>query len=155
MAFCLLVNSIAPLSKMFDASNIFTLVIETKQALFQLSSACATPVNEVSRVVGTENPLAAGVTAGSNAEDRSCSTDLIFGSGQRTSMGIKEISEGPGGLSRVALTDACLYPANFSVMLHHWPPGQGFVYVLFLVYLVTLSRSNLPWAAVPVCRRRR
>lgn len=146
--FCLLVNSVTSLAPAYDSGgSAFSRVEATKQALCQLGNACVLPVAEVGDAVGREAPLSAGFKSAGKDDLQPRPSDLINGFAQRV---VLESRVNGYGICHWSGPDK-VFPGSFNISAHQWPPGEkGFVYLLFLMFLVILLRSTLPWETVAV-----
>jgi hypothetical protein len=150
VALCMLINLAAPFAQALNSTdNAFSKVFQTKQALFQLGTACSLPVTEVGRLVGEESPLASQINHTSSRDGNNAAADFINGFSSKTVVVKKVIETRLSSFDRVDLDSTYLYPAGFSMLIS--PPGGGsFVFLLFLMYLVILMKSSLPWEQVCV-----
>lgn len=152
LIYCLLINTPSLFSSLADTTaQPPRQSVVNPSPLYRFLSAFTGPILQMSTIVSTENPLTDTITRQPDQrEKRGFPETYCFSvSGIESGMGAdaQRCNAFFGSLAAgtAAQVPLCLGPPGFG--------GRGYVYLVLLMFLVLLSRSNLPWAVVVASRR--
>lgn len=121
-------------------------VSPSSSSLIQFCSHFAFPFQAIGDHLIDDTPLSPGIHASSKTGERNSSSDYCLGTGMRTSA-VRSCADGgslAGAHIPVAVPSA---PKCRDLDRLRYPPGGTPVFPSLLLYLVVLSRSNLPGEA--------
>jgi len=148
---CLLINTPSLFSSVVDATvQSPPQALVSSSPLYRFLSAFTGPILQMSATVRTENPLTDSITRQPDQREK---RDLP----EKYCFNVPGIQSGMGACAQRcnALFGSLAAGTAAQAPLCPGPPGfggRGYVYLALLMFLVLLSRSNLPWAVVAAGR---
>lgn len=152
IAVCMIANMLAPVLIAGTDDGIAASPADRVLPAMRFNAACGMPVSAIDRLMNGANPLTpAYTTRGSLQEEGGLPLGFLRSDTVRRSIIAARVMCDVSAIAGVRSG----FEAGSGSAMRHWPPGMdGFIYLIVLLYMIVLSRSNLPWAIVPVlCRK--